>query len=755
MAFLVASIAFVVLFDFLKSNYGDASIDKVLKGVVTRSTRNRTGNTNVNVQLLHRPSREVTEGLSHSNATATTTPRRPRDDSEISRLAAEAISGLSSVSSNPALSHSNATASNDTAETAPRRPRDESEVSRVAAEAFSRLSSLPAKPAVTVDERYSLPATLRPSSKPTIGPTTKPSHEPSSKPTLQPTRKPTVRPTPLPRPAPTAQPHKIARVEEAATIVQPVPSRPEAILHRLNHVSDMSLHTPNASGIRGCAFGKADAAYCTTFGQSAKPSNPDMFPSTDKARLDSALHIPVRGLDRLRAAYPRFESRLKGAGRPVKVTVVGGSMTGGGNCAPRNQQDRNPSCSWPGQLKELVHRRYGSRVQINVAARAATSLDWSISMISNLVPRDSDIVIVDYVQNDDRPALDDLFDSNHIDVQVSVATERWLRKFKEYFGSKPLPVLIFFLSYPPPGFSTTPAFRSMWRDRARSGVMRKVMWDHYLNYAQVLHHYGVPYVTLQSVTWSRGPAEMPTPGLWKSTHNGQIDKHPDWTVHKACADTVFHALQVLESDSLAPPSSAANAIATNTMAPQTGDAWPSENETFWPKEKLGKSGACSGYMSFISAEFESSGPLQPPNGWRRYEDRPGKPGWIAEGNATKAAEVDFVVRCGDKRTIGIEYMQSYEGMGQVDVTISSLEGSAHIFEQAYDRRTPQQVLKKRKVHGQTQKIDGRCTQRNSLRKTTETKIVCHRGGMETSLVLVHFSHGQEEGKFKIISVYSC
>ena len=116
----------------------------------------------------------------------------------------------------------------------------------------------------------------------------------------------------------------------------------------------------------------------------------------------------------------------------MKLTVIGGSMTLGGNCCPRTPQ-RASRCSWAGQLQEMLARRYKGRLVVHVAAKPATSLSWSVSMIPTLVPRDSDIVVVDYVQNDDRPALEDLHDSTPLDVQASVATERFLRKLKDYF----------------------------------------------------------------------------------------------------------------------------------------------------------------------------------------------------------------------------------------------------------------------------------------------------------------------------------
>ena len=301
-------------------------------------------------------------------------------------------------------------------------------------------------------------------------------------------------------------------------------------------------------------------------------------------------------------------------------------------------------------------------------------------------------------------------------MQVSVATERWLIKLRDYFGKDKTPVLVFFLSFPPPGFSTTPKFRSAWFDQQTSKTLRKVMWGHYLNYAQVLHHYGVPYVTLQHVLWSQGPDLMPTPGLWKSAtvhrwkNEDFIDKHPDWFVHKACADTVFHALQVLESDS------------TQKQTASTGggvgvaSSWPEAKDTFWPKERLGVFGACTSYMSFLSAENEKAAPLRADPGWKRYEDRPGKPGWIAEASFL-VSTIHFVVRCGDEHVVGIEYMESYEGMGAVDVTMASLEGRVHIFEGAYDRGRPGAVTRRRVVSTRQEVLNGTCTAQNSMRTT--------------------------------------
>ena len=171
----------------------------------------------------------------------------------------------------------------------------------------------------------------------------------------------------------------------------------ERFMHRI----DMREHRPHSNGISGCAFeGNTNLEYCTSGGRMAIKHGP-MFPSTDKRLLDKSIHIPTTAVESLRAKYDKLKPRLTGnsIARPVKVAIMGGSMTLGGNCVNGDQSQRE-HCSWPGQLKELLQRRYGDRVAVHLAARPATSLDWSIAMLPKLVPRDSDIILVDYVQND-------------------------------------------------------------------------------------------------------------------------------------------------------------------------------------------------------------------------------------------------------------------------------------------------------------------------------------------------------------------
>ena len=154
--------------------------------------------------------------------------------------------------------------------------------------------------------------------------------------------------------------------------------------------------------------------------------------------------------------------------------------------------------------------------------------------------------------------------------------------------------------------------------------------------------------------------QPPIPNIWKSlTRGAPIDKHPAWPVHKACADTAFFALQALF------------ALNFSTLA---GAPAAELTTSFWPQDRLEVEGACLDFMSFYSADDEKAIPLVNSSGWRRYEDRPGKPGWIGEG-ANDGSALSFAVRCGSAKTVGVEYLESYENMGQANVRISTLEGN--------------------------------------------------------------------------------
>ena len=53
-------------------------------------------------------------------------------------------------------------------------------------------------------------------------------------------------------------------------------------------------------------------------------------------------------------------------------------------------------------------------------------------------------------------------------------------------------------------------------------------------------------------------------------------------------------------------------------------------------------------------------------GWKLYEDRKGKPGWISE---TANTTIRFHVNFKDKNNLKIGFLRSYEGIGRVGVSV--------------------------------------------------------------------------------------
>ena len=110
------------------------------------------------------------------------------------------------------------------------------------------------------------------------------------------------------------------------------PAVPDHTLHRLGRVSDMSLVKLRVDGVAGCGLPKGEP-YCASGEGTAVPGSA----STNATSLARACRIPTSAAGSLENAdrQRRIRERLTDAraGGPVKLTILGGSMTLGGNCA--------------------------------------------------------------------------------------------------------------------------------------------------------------------------------------------------------------------------------------------------------------------------------------------------------------------------------------------------------------------------------------------------------------------------------------
>ena len=121
--------------------------------------------------------------------------------------------------------------------------------------------------------------------------------------------------------------------------------------------------TAAANGtVVGCAAGQRE--YCA-----ARPRFPYPLTVPD---LDAQLTV-------LGGGWGSLAARLRG-GPPVKVVIVGGSMTCGGDVAKRD--------AWPSVLSDHLRRLYGERVSVDDHCQAATSLTWAVHKVSEIIDHD-------------------------------------------------------------------------------------------------------------------------------------------------------------------------------------------------------------------------------------------------------------------------------------------------------------------------------------------------------------------------------
>mmetsp|Transcript_98148 Transcript_98148/g.263787 ORF Transcript_98148/g.263787 Transcript_98148/m.263787 type:complete len:261 (+) Transcript_98148:1-783(+) len=174
----------------------------------------------------------------------------------------------------------------------------------------------------------------------------------------------------------------------------------------------------------------------------------------------------------------------------------------------------------------------------------------------------------------------------------------------------------------------------------------------------IANHYNIPHIDYASLVL----AHPEDPRIW----NGK--NHPDWMGHQLVADVIAGVWdKVLEK-------SCANADTDSHV-------WPSA--PFNKEEELALFPSCRHPMSWFSA-FESIKPHskvpQPSylDGWRLFEDRPGKPGWISETPSVNSRAIMRVpLKFGPEPKLAVTFLRSYEGMGDADLVMNGRTATLH------------------------------------------------------------------------------
>lgn len=334
------------------------------------------------------------------------------------------------------------------------------------------------------------------------------------------------------------------------------------------------------------------------------------------------------------------------AGGTVKLVVVGGSFTTGGECF-QNEKDLHvslQSCAWAARLREWLQLAFpqGTVDLRNLAAGGYTT-GTVYTGIGALLRSEGlenvDLIFIDTLPNDSYPMgitsgqsfkfgeRKEKMDRHHV---VSVTYEGLIR-----------------------------AIHKISPDTVIFSVLAGCFMCVRNEYSQldVINYYDLPRLDYAAFV-SQRPVKV-LQRLWDNTssHN---DCHPNWRTHQLYADSIASSWgrayeRFCASPDLAPP--------------------PLPKRTFWDPSILAIFPVCEQPASYYSAfKAGSPGAAQPVamNNWSLYEDRPGKPGWITEEDG---ANITFRVNFGNQAMLSITHLVSYEGMGKAYLSVNVTDGN--------------------------------------------------------------------------------
>jgi len=515
----------------------------------------------------------------------------------------------------------------------------------------------------------------------------------------------------------------------------------------------------------GCAAGHKP--YCA--------SNPRIVPyALSVAQLDAELVVRGSGWGEL---APRLAPGHPSP--PVRVVILGGSMT----CAG----DVRKADSWPSVLADHFRSAYGNRIVVVDRCSAATGLTWAVHFVSTLVEPRDDVVLVDYVQNDGRPTLNDVADNGRgVDLRTRVALEALLLALGRLVRASP-PIVFFYCTFPPPKFFARYTrwghheWRNFWARGMDTAPVRRyleVLHGHATNYEAVARHYGVTMAALQQALWSNTNDTARALKYWISDlREHDWNHHPGRDAHRLVADSVFHLWQRLSRGGDA-PRPAFDGTVKPLASPAVLDSWS----------------VCEHVTLSLSAEVECSSGNGTTRGWPCYRDKPQKPfGWIydparneprlaARRLAVKhrpatrkpparrpthpklqpAAEalltIEFIIPCSRSRVIGIEYLKSYSGMGAVEVAVETHHGIKSSKKSGVLVGSPaarQQIVTSHPTDRKTFVVNASWPQRESLAHVdTFVYGSCYNHGDVESPVVVTL-RPLARAKFKLLSIFGC
>mmetsp|Transcript_66672 Transcript_66672/g.216989 ORF Transcript_66672/g.216989 Transcript_66672/m.216989 type:complete len:497 (+) Transcript_66672:229-1719(+) len=237
--------------------------------------------------------------------------------------------------------------------------------------------------------------------------------------------------------------------------------------------------------------------------------------------------------------------------------------------------------------------------------------------------------------------------------------------------------------------------------------------------------------------------------------------HPAWTTHHYVADMIATAMN-RALDELASDLATVDAVRHAPCAAPLKRRSALECEDVpWQSAEQQALAASAAMMVCkpLSAYYADAskyaatprGPKLPADGsWRLYEDRPGKPGWITETTSRSWISFDLYLNKWSP-TVRIDYLRSYENLGQVEVKLSSM-GQGYILDGLWNSTSSQtdswRVLVDAPIDRKRIKQNG-TTSSDSNREFGFGYRSSARRGVTLQMRLI------SGPKFKIVSVITC
>eukprot|EP00613_Pedinella_sp_CCMP2098_P028856 CAMPEP_0171704342 /NCGR_PEP_ID=MMETSP0991-20121206/12617_1 /TAXON_ID=483369 /ORGANISM="non described non described, Strain CCMP2098" /LENGTH=719 /DNA_ID=CAMNT_0012293823 /DNA_START=1658 /DNA_END=3817 /DNA_ORIENTATION=- len=332
-------------------------------------------------------------------------------------------------------------------------------------------------------------------------------------------------------------------------------------------------------------------------------------------------------MDRVRDVARRARAK-----EPIKVVVLGGSVTNGGGCEsyalPQSKKGMFGRCAWSHRFVNWMKEHFSNpHITLVPLCQPATTSVWILSHFDRVLESNPDLVLVDYAVNDPLYAEHDAAQRLYWKM-MRASNERLVRRFlenkippKRGVASKGSPALMYVV------------LQRSWENSSYA-FSREV-------YEPVCEHYGIPLVSVRDAVWPDVNV-IRNPAVWE-TINGA---HPIWKGHQLVTDVLAFVWTAAEATVA---STTPGMIVQNStfLIPNESRAYKHSlaSPVRFPSVGVTALDACPAgkYLSPPIGSSERLVPSRVGNGWA-WVDQNGKAGWQFDMSAKPAAEVKAVTR---------------------------------------------------------------------------------------------------------------